>query len=296
MTAKPTPRGLGRGLAALLGDGPIAERAADASGLRQIAIDLIDPNPHQPRTIIDRDALEELADSIRHQGILQPLLLRSHPEMHGRFQLVAGERRWRAAALAGLHEVPAVIRELTDRESAVAALVENLQREDLNAMEKAESIQRLDEEFGLSREALADALGKSRPYVGNFLRLLKLPSAVQDLVRKDQLSYGHARALVDHPEAEELAHQIINKGMSVRQAEMLVLRQPKKKAPATARQQTPDLDALTDSIARDTGYQVRILMNRRGGGAMTIKFANLMQLEELVEKIRRDVAMNAAAD
>jgi ParB family chromosome partitioning protein len=116
------------------------------------------------------------------------------------------------------------------------------------------------------------------------------------LVRKDQLSYGHARALVDHPQAEVLAHEIIDKGMSVRQAEMLVLRQPKKKAQATARQPTPDLDALTDSIARETGYQVRILMNRRGGGAMTIKFANLMQLEELVEKIRRDVGMSATAD
>lgn len=293
MSAKTTSRGLGRGLAALLGDAPTQAPAGDG-GLRQVPIDLIDPNPNQPRSHIEVEPLEDLAESIRQQGILQPLLLRTNPNDRARFQLVAGERRWRAAALAGLHEVPAVCRDMTDRQSAIAALVENLQREDLNAMEKADSLHRLDQEFGLTLDALADAIGKSRPYVGNFLRLLKLPESIQALVRKDLLTYGHARALVGHPDADALAAQIIERGLSVRQAEMLVMRQPKKASGRASGALQPDVDALINSIGRDTGYQVKIQTNSRGGGALTIKFTNPMQLEELIEKIRSGAVAHAA--
>ena len=190
-------------MASLLGNiavpPPGGTDAAPPPGLRQIPLDLLDPNPFQPRVAFPQEGLEELAESIRVRGILQPILARMHPTHPERFYIVAGERRWRAAGLAGLHEVPAIVREMSDTEAATAALIENLQREDLNPMEEAEGYSRLLDELRVTQEKLAEAVGKSRSHITNALRLLNLPPRVQEEVRKGTLSFGHARALLAIP-------------------------------------------------------------------------------------------------
>ena len=228
MATKPSRPALGRGLASLLGNvavpPPGGTDGSPPPGLRQIPLDLLDPNPFQPRVAFPQEGLEELAESIRVRGILQPILARTHPTHPERFYIVAGERRWRAAGLAGLHEVPAIVREMSDIEAATAALIENLQREDLNPMEEAEGYSRLLDELRVTQEKLAEAVGKSRSHITNALRLLNLPPGVQDAVRKGDLSFGHARALLAHEDPEAMARVVQTRGLTVRQTEAMASR------------------------------------------------------------------------
>jgi ParB family transcriptional regulator, chromosome partitioning protein len=285
MSAKPGSPRLGRGLAALLGDLAVQPKDTQAADLRHIALDLLEPNPYQPRTNMDQEAMDSLASSIRAQGVLQPILVRSHPTAPDRYQIIAGERRWRAAALAGLHEVPAVQRDMADTEVAATALVENLQRADLNPMEEAEGFHRLTEEFGLTHEALGFAVSKSRAHIGNMIRLLKLPLRVQQEVRKGQLSFGHARALLGHPDPESVLNKVILDEMSVRETEALVAQQPKKQAPARISPNQIDAEEWERALSQRIGYRVTISANKSGAGQLSIRFASLTQLEEIVEKI-----------
>jgi len=289
MSLQANPR-LGRGLAALLGD---AARPSEPStaGVRQIPIDLLEPGPFQPRGAMDQTALAELADSIRSRGILQPLLVRPHPEADGRFQIIAGERRWRAAAIAGLHEAPALVRTLPDNEAMAAALVENLQRQDLNPIEEAEGYSRLLEEFRMTHAALSEAVGKSRAHVTNTLRLLNLPGPVQDAVRSGAVSAGHARALLAHPEPEAALGVVMARGLSVRQTEAMAARKPRvEQAP---RGRDPNIEALERDLTSELGLRVEIAASG-GGGTVRIHYQDLDQLDALLVRLRAGVQMAGA--
>jgi ParB family chromosome partitioning protein len=281
MNAKATSPRLGRGLAALLGD-VAAPAAPQVGSVRQVALDLLEPNPFQPRTIIDQAALDELAQSIKAHGILQPLLVRPHPATNGQFQIVAGERRWRAAPTAGLHEVPVIIHELADSDAAAIALIENLQRQDLNAIDEAEGYNRLISQFGLTQEALGQAVGKSRSHITNMLRLLNLPSLVQDAVRNGTISAGHARALLAHAEPEALLQNVVDRQLSVRQTEALASRKPTM--PPTRRERDPDLAALEHQLTEQLGLKVRISFDG-AGGTVQIHYSDLQQFDVLIEKL-----------
>ena len=214
---------LGRGLAALLGEDTPAQ-PKDAS-IQLLPLDILSPGPFQPRRQLDPAELGALADSIREQGVLQPILARPDPNAIGHYQIIAGERRWRAAQQAGLHEIPALVRMLTDIMAMAAALVENLQREDLNPIDEGEGYRRLIEEFALTQERVAESVGKSRSHVANTMRLLKLPSAVQTELRRGAISAGHARALLTHPDPARATLAVISQGLNVRQTEALTARQ-----------------------------------------------------------------------
>lgn len=282
MSAKGAAPRLGRGLASIIPDRVSAETAPPSL----LPIDRLEPGPFQPRTTMDEAALAELADSIRQRGVLQPILARPHPEAHGRFQIIAGERRWRAAQRAGLHELPALVRTLSDSDALAAALVENLQRQDLNPIEEAEGFRRLTEEFGLTQEQLGDAVGKSRSHVANVLRLLHLPSAVQAALRKGELSAGHARALLGHPDPEKAALAVISRGLNVRQTEALA-RQPRDPAPAAIRTANPETEALQRDLSERLGLRVEIAFNG-SGGQMRIHYRSLDQLDGLIALLSRD--------
>jgi ParB family chromosome partitioning protein len=292
MATKPARPPLGRGLASLLGnmvvEPPGAPTAAQQPGLRQIPLDLLDLNPFQPRMAFAQESLDELADSIRVRGILQPILARSHPTQPERFYIVAGERRWRAAGIAGLHEVPAIVREMSDAEAATAALIENLQREDLNPMEEAEGYSRLLDELRVTQDKLAEALGKSRSQVTNALRLLNLPPAVQAEVRKGTLSFGHARALLAHPDPEAMAGVVRARGLTVRQTEALASRggvAGKARSGHTEsgdHRPSPDVSALEQLLVERLGFQARVTTDRRGRVSVVLEFADAHQLEAWV--------------
>src|ERR1700722_3590844 len=222
MASNKAPPRLGRGLAVLLGDTALRPNIERGVAVNPVPIDQIDPNPFQPRADFDGVELESLAESIRAQGLLQPILIRPHPTAPDRYQIVAGERRFRAAILAGLTEIPSILRETSDSDAAVVALVENLQRQDLNALEEAEGYQRLLKEFGLTQDALGQAVSKSRSHVGNTLRLLKLSDRIKQQVRGGVISSGHARALITYSDPESLVDQVVKQGLSLRQTEMLV--------------------------------------------------------------------------
>jgi ParB family chromosome partitioning protein len=286
MTSKNTPPRLGRGLAALLGDVAVRPNAERGSSVSALPIDLIDANPFQPRTDFNAEELESLAESIRVQGVLQPILVRSHPSLPERYQIVAGERRFRAAMQAGLTEIPTILRDMDDSDAAVVALVENLQRQDLNAIEEAEGYQRLLVDFGLTHESLGLAVSKSRSHIGNTIRLLKLPDPVLRDVRSGSLSSGHARALINAPNPEALAEQILKRGMSVRQAEALV----NKAVVARGEPRQPtakklDVAALEHRVSEAIGTRVTISTTRKGGGEISIQFRDLYQLEELIDRL-----------
>ena len=290
MCAKEVRPRLGRGLAALLGDTEVAT-PEPVEPLRQVPIDLLEPSPFQPRGEMDPEGLEELAASIRERGLLQPLLVRPHPKGGGRFQIVAGERRWRAAGLAKLHQVPAMVQEMSDAEAATAALIENLQREDLNPLEEAEGYNRLLEESGLTHERLAQALGKSRAHITNMLRLLNLPAPVQQAVRKGSVSAGHARALLSHPEPEAALAAVVGRGLSVRQTEALSTPRAVRGAGSKAEKEDDsgdaDLRALEQRLTEHLGAKAKITANRRGGGALSLAFDDLGQLEDWISRLVR---------
>ncbi len=284
MNAKkePGPR-LGRGLAALLGD--VAVRApSQGPAVRQIPIDLLETNPFQPRTIIDPVALDALTQSVRSHGILQPLLVRPHPAVTDRFQIVAGERRWRAAGAAGLHQVPALVQTMTDSEAAAIALIENLQRQDLNAIDEADGYNRLLTQFGLTQDALGQAVGKSRSHVANMLRLLGLPDAVKEAVRNGDLSAGHGRALLALPDPEAAMREVLSRQLSVRQTEALANQRPRVEAPSAGSSGNPDTMALERHLAEQLGLRVKISFNGRGG-FIQFYYNNLEQMDYLLSKI-----------
>jgi ParB family transcriptional regulator, chromosome partitioning protein len=254
-----------------------------------IPMDQIDANPFQPRTDFDSEELDSLAESIRVQGLLQPILIRTHPTNSERYQIVAGERRFRATMLAGLTEIPAILRETDDSDAAVIALVENLQRQDLNAIEEAEGYQRLLQDFGLTHESLGYAVSKSRSHIGNTIRLLRLPDPIKQQVRAGGLSSGHARALLLYPNPESLVDQVLKQGMSVRQTEMLVAK--KVAARGVIRRPVPEKLDVADMERRVSdvlGCRVSITTNRKGGGELSIQFSDLYQLEDLVGRLIGD--------
>jgi len=274
------PPRLGRGLSALLGDMPASE--AEPEGQRRLPIEALSPGPFQPRGPIEPAPLQELADSIREHGVLQPILVRPTPSRPGQYQIIGGERRWRAAQLAQLHEVPVVIRDFDDRAAMAAALVENLQRQDLNALEEAEGFRRLLEEFGLTHEALGQAVGKSRSHVANTLRLLALPERVRELLRDGALSPGHARALLTSADPVGLALQVVDRGLNVRQTEALVATKPREPGPPPA----PEVRALERNLSQHLGLKVSIKDSGRGAGQMMIQFRNLDQLDGLIRLLQ----------
>lgn len=289
-------KGLGRGLSALLADvGPAEEAPRRAPAESTIPIDRIRPNPGQPRRDFDERELEELASSIREKGVIQPLILRPHPVEPETWEIVAGERRWRAAQRAGIHALPAVIRTLDDTEVLELAIIENIQRADLNPLEEAMAYRQLMDRFGHTQERLGEALGKSRSHIANLLRLLTLPEAVLDLVRDGKLTAGHARALVTVPAPEPLARQIVEKGLSVRQAEQLA--RAATAAPthgqAPAVQRTPVAkDADTRALEEDltAALRLKVAIDHRPGaqsGELRIRYGNLEELDGLVQLLSR---------
>lgn len=280
MSGKKPPR-LGMGLSALMGESPTPGPVA----ARSLPIEALEPGPFQPRGPIDPADLEELTGSIREHGILQPILARPKPGAVGAFQIIGGERRWRAAQLAGLHEIPVLIREFDDRTAMAAALVENLQREDLNAIEEAEGYARLTEQFGLTQDALGKAVGKSRSHVANTLRLLNLSTHVRDLLRDGHLTAGHARALLTAAEPEKLANQIIARGLNVRQAEALAAGRGAAAPNHTMRTQDADVAALERTLTEALGLKVRVASSGAGGN-LTIAYKNLDQLDGLVRLLQ----------
>jgi ParB family chromosome partitioning protein len=248
-----------------------------------VPIENVHPNPDQPRRHFDVDELNDLAGSIRSKGIIQPLVVRAHPEKTGEYEIVAGERRWRASQLAQLHELPIVVREFSDLDVLEIAIIENIQRADLNPIEEAIGYRQLMDKFGHTQEQMAEALGKSRPHIANVLRLLALPKDVQALVINGSLSSGHARALITAPNAPDLARVVVARGLSVRQTEKLV-KEPK--APSKDRMPRPAKDADTRALEGDLSAALKMAVSithnpGQEGGSITIRYKNLEQLDEL---------------
>ena len=278
--ARPPASKLGRGLASLLGEGAPAATAANRTTL---AVAHLEPGPFQPRVAMDPAALAELTESIRQQGVLQPLLARPNPATPGMYQIIAGERRWRAATAAGLHEVPVLVRALSDSEAMAAALVENLQRQDLDAIEEADGYHRLIDDFGLTQDALGELVGKSRSHIANMLRLRNLPDAVRAHVQSGELTAGHARALLNHERPEAVAKIVIARGLNVRQTEALSLRPATAKLPPT---RDAEREALERDLSQALGLKVR-LSHAGAGGTLQISYRNLDQLDALIARLQR---------
>jgi ParB family chromosome partitioning protein len=286
-------RGLGRGLDALLGasggDAPSTERAAAPdSDLREIPVDLIQRGKYQPRRDMDSDALQELADSIKAQGLMQPIVVRHISD--DRFEIIAGERRWRAAQLAGLDVIPAMLREVSDEAAIAMALIENIQREDLNPIEEALALQRLQQEFELTQQEVADAVGKSRSTVTNLLRLMSLRDDVRTLIEHGDLEMGHGKALLGLPVDEQsaAARTVVGKGMSVRQTEALVrkLLADKDKSAPRARKLDPNIRRLQDDLAGKLGAKVQISHSASGKGKLVVNYGSLEELDGILGHIK----------
>jgi ParB family chromosome partitioning protein len=280
---------LGRGLGSLIGnieDTVNAPRANSADGLAEIDIDRIQRGRYQPRQVFEPEALQELADSIRAQGVVQPIVVRPEGD---HFELVAGERRWRAAQLAGLQKIPAVVRELDARSTAAIALIENIQREDLNPLEEAQAYLRLIEEFDLTHQQVADSVGRSRAAVSNLLRLLDLAEPVKDLVNKGLLDMGHARALlalIRHDQIE-IARLVVNRGLSVRETELLVKKALSAQTGGDTKSvsKDPDVKRLETEISEKLGAGVKIKSGKKGAGQLIISFNSSAELDGILEHI-----------
>ena len=287
------PAGLGRGLSALLGEvereAPVTADGARGAGLQSIPIAAIHPHPGQPRRHFDETALEELARSIAARGVLQPILVRPHD---GGYQIIAGERRWRAAQRAHLHEIPVIVRDFDDVQTLEIALIENIQRQDLNAIEEAEAYQRLIADYGHSQEALGKLVNKSRSHVANLVRLLELPEPVRNDVSTGALSMGHARALVTAKNPLALAREVIDRGLSVRETEQLArdARPGAKKGggPASAPKVNADIVALENQLGDLLGLKVAIT-HGADGGSVTLRYSTLDQLDMICQRLSGDV-------
>ena len=288
-------RGLGRGLSALLGEN-VAESApvdggAQPTGVRAVPIESLKPNPDQPRKQFGAEHLEELTASIRDKGVLQPILVRAQPGQDGMWQIIAGERRWRAAQAARLKFVPIIERAMDDVEVMEVAIIENVQRADLNPVEEAMAYGSLISRFGRTQDALAGVVGKSRSHVANTLRLLQLPDSVLNHVMENRLSAGHARALITAPNPEALAEQVLSKGLNVRQTEALARRaadgpKPTKAKPVLSGEGAADVAALEQDLADALGLKV-LLSDKGGKGELTVKYGTLEQLDDLCRRLMR---------
>ncbi|HET7848525.1 MAG TPA: ParB/RepB/Spo0J family partition protein [Pseudolabrys sp.] len=288
---------LGRGLAALIGDvgeGPAASSADAARKPRRAPIENLRANPRNPRRAFTEAELEELSASIRERGIIQPIVVRNVGGQKDSYEIIAGERRWRAAQRAGLHDVPIVVVEATDAQSLEYAIIENIQRADLNPMEEAAGYQALMESHNYTQDEVAQIVGKSRPHVANTMRLMKLSEPVQALVRADKLSAGHARLLVGQPNDEEIANEIIAKGLNVRQAEQLMRGDDGAQAGDAQRElrgspkpggKDADTRALEKRLSDVLGLVVSVDHNASGGGTLHIKYRDLEQLDEVLRKL-----------
>ena len=288
-------RGLGRGLSALMGE-PVAEPVSVApgaplpSGVLSVPIESLKPNPDQPRKIFTKADLEELTASIRDKGILQPILVRAQPGEDGVWQIIAGERRWRAAQGARLTQVPIIVREMDDVEVLEVAIIENVQRADLNPVEEANAYAVLMDRFGRTQDALAGVVGKSRSHVANTLRLLQLPPEVLEHVTEGRMSAGHARALITARDPRALAETVLDQGLNVRQTEALARRSQEDPKPAKAKaaklEASPDTAALEQDLADALGLKVA-LADRGGKGELTLSYASLDQLDDLCRRLMR---------
>lgn len=279
--------GLGRGLSALMADVDLTPGAVPQP-TQTLPVEQITPNPDQPRRAFEPEALAELAASLKNRGVLQPLIVRPHPTEPGIYQIVAGERRWRAAQIAQLHDLPVIVRELGDTEVLEIAIIENIQRADLNPIEEAASFRQLMERFGHTQERLADALDKSRSHISNLLRLLNLPEQVQAFVRDGKLTAGHARALITTDDPVGLARRVIEKGLSVRETEALA-RQASMPKPASQPRAKAEKDADTRALESDLSAQLRMRVRiehaGHDGGRLTITYRDLDQLDRLCQAL-----------
>lgn len=292
-------RGLGRGLSALMADvnigaadSPETPQAGQATSPdMRVPIETVRPNPDQPRRVFLQEDLDSLAESIREKGVLQPLIVRRDPENAEMYQIVAGERRWRASQMVQQHDIPVLVRELSDTESLEVAIIENIQRADLNPVEEAQGYRQLMDRFGHTQERLAQALGKSRSHIANMLRLMSLPQDVLDFLAAGKLTTGHARALITADEPSVLAREIIQKGLSVREAERLAKGTPPKtsapkKTGSAKLEKDADTRALELDLGANLGMKVAIDHKPNGeSGALTIKYASLDELDDLCRRL-----------
>ncbi|MDO9320956.1 MAG: ParB/RepB/Spo0J family partition protein [Pseudomonas sp.] len=285
-------RGLGRGLDALLGSTSVAsleEQAlkADSREFQYLPLDLVQRGKYQPRRDMDPAALEELAQSIKAQGVMQPIVVR--PIANGRFEIIAGERRWRASQQAGLETIPAMVREVPDQAAIAMALIENIQREDLNPIEEAVALQRLQQEFQLTQQQVAEAVGKSRVTITNLLRLIALPEEIKTLLSHGDLEMGHARALLGLPAVQQVegARHVVARGLTVRQTEALVRQwlNTKEQPPIEAKID-PDISRLEQRLAEKLGASVQIKHGQKGRGQLVIKYSSLDELQGVLAHIR----------
>jgi ParB family transcriptional regulator, chromosome partitioning protein len=283
-------RGLGRGLSALLGEAEeIAHAVEPADGVRELPVELVHRNPDQPRQTFPPAEIEELADSVRDKGVLQPILVRPSSKVPGEYEIVAGERRWRACQVAGLLTIPALIRAMDDSRALEISIVENVQREDLNAMEEARAYRALMERFGYTQDKAAAAVGKSRSHVANTMRLLQLPDGVQDMVIGGRLTAGHARALLSAENPQRLAETAIEKELSVREVEALSRNKgdgPKKASGPRAKAKDADTAALEVELEEALGMSVD-LIDRGGAGEVRVRYQSLEQLDEICRRLNR---------
>jgi len=282
---------LGRGLAALIGDvGDESAALERTRSQRRVPIEFLKPNPRNPRRHFAEAELEELAASIKERGIIQPILVRTARGAADQYEIIAGERRWRAAQRAGLHDVPIVLLEVSDREALELAIIENVQRTDLNALEEAHGYQALSDEFKYSQDDVAKIVGKSRSHVTNTIRLLKLPEGVQDFIRSGKISAGHARALLGQPDPETLAQAIVAQGLSVRQAEAVVQERASKAGKPPVRRARGEKDANTLALEKrlsDTLGLVVTIAHRGEGGELKVRYKSLDQLDEVIRRIEQ---------
>ncbi len=283
------PRALGRGLSALIGEEAVPTRgeARDSAGktLRTLPVAFLRPNRFQPRKRFGQDDLRDLTESIREKGVLQPILVRPVAQEPNAFEIVAGERRWRAAQLAKLHDVPVVIREMGDAEALELAIVENVQRADLNAIEEAAAYHELMDRFHYTQEKIASEVGKSRSHIANTIRLLRLPEPVKAMVRDGRLTAGHARTLLGAENPEKRAREILDRALNVREAEQ---RSKSRKAPVKdSLREDPNIRQYTDNISSLLGLKVQILHKVNGSGEVRIRYADLDQLQDVINRLKK---------
>ena len=284
MDLKINKKGLGRGLSSLMGE--VSEDQAEnlSSTETKIPISKLRPSPIQPRRIFEKASITELADSIKSKGLVQPILVRPSKSNLGDYEIIAGERRWRAAQVAQLHEIPAVVRNLDDVESLEIAIIENVQRADLSPIEEATGYKKLMENYGHTQEALSEIVGKSRSHVANIIRLLSLPSSIQDMISQGSISAGHARAIMNSAFPEQLADKIISENLSVRQTEAIV--KSKKPIVKKLKLKDPDTLDLEKRLTEKLGLDVLINHSQKRGGSIKIKYRSLEQLELITGKLK----------
>ncbi len=299
-SSSPSNRGLGRGLSSLLGDVGVAAAAGIAvpksdvavpkperfSGLSEIPIEWINTGPWQPRRVFAQDALTELANSIRQKGIVQPILVRPRPDKPTRFELIAGERRWRAAQLARLHAVPAIVREFTDAQAYEIALIENVQRADLSAIEEAQGYQKLLDYHQYTQEQLSGIIGKSRSHIANLLRLLSLPEKVQEMVMEGLLSVGQVRPIINHKDCMALARQVVTKGLSARQVELLAKKTDGPRVLKSQPEKSANIRDIEKKASMSTGVNVTIEWDEdKNNGSVHLKNCTQEQLENIIRRL-----------